>query len=111
MLARLMRVVSCPLLSHLPQLCEWYISGSPGRDGAASHLNEHCLKVWNALIANPADMLQRHNDGSFYTHAPTDIWEALHQHLSLALSTEYDIAIYDIPALPYYLDAWCCMSW
>jgi hypothetical protein len=32
--------------------------------------------------------LQRHqSDGTFYTHAPTDIWELLHHHLSLATST------------------------
>ena len=46
------------------------------------------LQIFENFVANPAELLQRHHaDGTFYTHAPTDIWELLHPHLSLATST------------------------
>jgi hypothetical protein len=45
-------------------------------------------QIFENFVANPAELLQRHHaDGTFYTHAPTDIWELLHHHLSLATST------------------------
>ena len=47
------------------------------------------VQVWNALVLRPEEMIQRHNDGTFYTHAPTDAWGALSQHVSLANSTKY----------------------
>ena len=33
-------------------------------------------------------MLQKHQNGSFYTNAPVDMWEAINQHMSLATSTK-----------------------
>jgi hypothetical protein len=30
-------------------------------------------------------------DGTFYTHAPTDMWELFHHHLSLATATSSPI--------------------
>ena len=75
------------LFEFLPALCEYYVNGEDGESGAASHLREHCLKVWDRFVENPADMLQQHQDGSFYTHVPIDTWEALNQHLKLATAT------------------------
>jgi hypothetical protein len=48
-------------------------------------------KVWESVLRSPEEMLQRHQDGTFYTHAPTDMWEAINQHISLATSTQSDI--------------------
>lgn len=82
----------CGLFDSLPILCERYVSGNPdGQGGAASHLVDHCLKVWELLLKNPGEMLQRHNDGSFYTFVPLDTWEALHSHLHLAAETKSPI--------------------
>ncbi len=39
----------------------------------------------------PEEMLQQHNNGTFYTHAPIDMWEAINQHLSLAIQTKQSI--------------------
>lgn len=85
---------SCDLFDCIAGLCRRYVNGSEsgnGGAGAASHLVDHCLKVWERLIANPSDMLQRHMDGSFYTAAPTTMWEALNQHLQLATSTQQPV--------------------
>lgn len=38
-------------------------------------------------MSDPAELLQRHQDGTMYTHAPTSMWELLHHHLSLATAT------------------------
>ena len=43
------------------------------------------------MLRSPEEMLQRHQDGTFYTHAPTDMWEAINQHISLAMSTQSPI--------------------
>jgi len=45
------------------------------------------MKVWQSVVNNPEEMLQRHQKGHFYTHAPIDMWEAINQHISLATST------------------------
>lgn len=56
-----------------------------------SHILFHyCItpQIFENFVQNPTELLQRHHsDGTFYTHAPTDIWELLHHHLSLATST------------------------
>jgi hypothetical protein len=39
-------------------------------------------------VNNPEEMIQKHSNGSFYTHAPIDMWEAINQHVSLATSTK-----------------------
>lgn len=47
------------------------------------------------FVANPSEQLQRNSaTGTFYTHAPTDIWELLHHHLSLATATSSPILSY-----------------
>jgi hypothetical protein len=56
--------------------------------GAAAHLYDHCMKVWESVVNNPEEMIQKHSNGSFYTHAPIDMWEAINQHVSLATSTK-----------------------
>lgn len=79
----------CGLLDSLPSICERYLTGShDGKGGVLSHLVDHCVKVWENLVKNPSDSLQRHQDGSFYTFVPTDLWEALNQHLTLATDTQ-----------------------
>lgn len=46
------------------------------------------MKVWSSVVNNPEEMIQKHSNGSFYTHAPIDMWEAINQHMSLATSTK-----------------------
>ncbi|RYY70371.1 hypothetical protein EON63_22685 [archaeon] len=48
-------------------------------------------QVWDNVIRQPEEMLQRRNDGSFYTNVPVDMWEAINQHISLATSTSSPI--------------------
>jgi hypothetical protein len=81
------------LFELLPDVCKLYVyGGSTGsKGGAASHLEEHCIRVWESVIKNPEEMLQRNNDGSFYTHSPVDMWEAINQHIILATSTNSPI--------------------
>ena len=79
----------CAVTKALPRLCERYVVGGDGQDGAASHLKEHCIKVWNLFLTNPEEAIQKHHvSGNFFTNSPIDIWEALNQHLSLATSTQ-----------------------
>lgn len=82
-----------PLFEVLPKVCELYVyGGSLGtKGGAAAHLYDHCNKVWNEVVKQPEEMLQKHQDGTFYTHAPIDMWEAINQHISLATSTNSPI--------------------
>jgi hypothetical protein len=78
----------CAVTRALPRLCERYVVGGDGQDGAAAHLKEHCIKVWNLFLTNPEDAIQKHHQsGNFFTNSPIDIWEALNQHLSLATCT------------------------
>ena len=79
------------LNDRIPSLCDRYINGANGNDGAAAHLIDHCAKVWANVSSKPSEMLQRHKDGSFFTYAPTDMWEALNQHLILAKVSESQI--------------------
>lgn len=87
-------ISSSPIFESLYNLCYRYVNGSgSGRegDGAASHLIDHCMKVWKRLIDSPSEMLHRHMDGSFYTAAPTAMWEAFQEHLRLATRTQSPI--------------------
>ena len=79
------------LVNYIPSLCDRYVYGDSASKGALAHLTNHCSVVWSNVIATPLQMLQQHKDGSFYTFAPTDIWEALNQHLSLAIASETKI--------------------
>jgi len=83
--------MTCLLFTDLPNLCDRYVNGSSGGrkagPGAASHLHAFCLTVWERAIKNVTDMIQQHQDSSFYTTIPTDTWELLHNHLQLAMST------------------------
>lgn len=83
----------CSAFDAVPNLCRLYVfGGSTGaKGGAAAHLYDHCIKVWENVISNPEEMLQRHNDGTFFTHTPIDMWEAINQHVSLARSTHNPI--------------------
>jgi hypothetical protein len=65
-----------------------YCALHPAQGGAAHHLYDHCMKVWDSVVNNPEEMIQKHSNGSFYTHAPIDMWEAINQHMSLATSTK-----------------------
>lgn len=103
----------CSLLEHIGPVCRLYVHGGTlgAKAGAAAHLHEHCrkvttpvsvshcllfmsnlscshCKVWDSVLRTPEDMLQRRQDGTFYTHAPTDMWEAVNQHIQLAMSTQ-----------------------
>lgn len=84
---------SCEAFDVLPVVCKLYVyGGSTGaKGGAAAHLYDHCMKVWDSVVSNPEEMLQRRNDGSFYTHAPIDMWEAINQHIALATATKSPI--------------------
>ncbi len=79
------------LVNYIPALCDRYVYGDKSSKGALAHLTNHCSVVWSNVRSNPLQMMQQHKDGSFYTFAPTDIWEALNQHLSLAISSETKI--------------------
>lgn len=81
---------TCAIFEAVPSICQLYVNGDPknGSDGTATHLVDHCIKVWNTLLQAPGELLQRHHDGSFFTHTPVDMWEALNQHLHLAASTQ-----------------------
>ena len=84
---------TCGLFDLLPRICTLYVhGGSTGsKGGANAHLYDHCIKVFTSLISNPGEMLQRRKDGSFFTHTPIDMWEAINQHISLATSTSSPI--------------------
>jgi siroheme synthase (precorrin-2 oxidase/ferrochelatase) len=84
---------SSRLFELLPDVCKLYVyGGSKGsKGGAAAHLYDHCIRVWELVIKTPEEMLQQNNDGSFYTHSPVDMWEAINQHISLATSTNSPI--------------------
>lgn len=80
----------CAIFDTLRDVCQLYVyGGSAGAKagGAGAHLYDHCNKVWESVVRDPEEMLQRHQDGTFYTHAPVDMWEAIHQHVSLASTT------------------------
>lgn len=83
----------CNVFDTIPMICRLYVyGGSTGaKGGAAHHLYDHCIKVWNNCIANPEEMLQRRNDGTFFTHTPIDMWESINLHISLATSTRTPI--------------------
>jgi hypothetical protein len=80
-----------PIFKSLSRLCDRYVNGGDGVEGAAAHLADHCSKVWDNFLVNPVEAIQRHKDGSFFTNSPIDTWEALNQHLSLATSTNCSI--------------------
>ena len=80
----------CELFERLPALCERYVNGDSDRRGcvgAAELLVDSCHNILAGLLKAPADMVQRHRDGSFYTNAPTETWSTLNQHLELAALT------------------------
>jgi len=84
---------SCCLFDYIGPICGLYVHGGTlgAKAGAAAHLYEHCRKVWDSVLRSPEEMLQRHQNGTFYTHAPTDMWEAINQHIQLAMSTQSPI--------------------
>lgn len=87
-------MLHCSLFDCLPNICDRYVNGSSCMDntnGAASHLVDHCIKVWDSVLRSPGEMLQQHNDGSFFTFMPMDTWEVLHSHLDLATETRSPI--------------------
>jgi hypothetical protein len=85
---------NCILFDYLTDLCNIYMYGGTegAGDGAAAHLYDHCYKVWESVLRNPEEMLQKHQmNGTFYTHSPIAVWEAINQHISLAMSTQSSI--------------------
>ena len=81
---------ACRLLDAIPLICHVYVNGSdalPTSTGAGAHLTAHCLGTWGRLLKSPADSILRHQDASFYTQAPVDMWRAANQHIQLASRT------------------------
>jgi hypothetical protein len=81
----------CEISERLPMICQRYVNGDShgrGTEGAASLLVDSCHNVLTELLKKPVDMVQRHQDGSFFTNAPTEMWSTLHQHLELAVMTQ-----------------------
>lgn len=77
----------------ITELCVRYVNGDPNKGpaeagGAASHLVDQCIAALEKLLKNPASLLQRNKDGSFFTEVPTEIWSVIHEHLSLASATK-----------------------
>jgi len=86
------RVNYCGVFDRMHVICNRYVSGnSTGEGGAASHLIDHCVNVWENILKKPDSMIDQHKDNSFFTHAPIDTWDALNQHLSLATETKSPI--------------------
>ena len=86
------RVNYCGIFDRMHVICDRYVSGnSNGEGGAASHLIDHCVNVWENILKTPGEMIDQYKDSSFFTHAPIDTWEALNQHLSLATETKSPI--------------------
>lgn len=83
----------CEIFGFMKRVCQVYVyGGSTGaKGGAAEHLADHCEKVWKSVASNPEEMLQRHNNGTFFTEAPINMWVAINQHMSLAMSTNSPI--------------------
>jgi hypothetical protein len=83
----------CDMFNFIQRICKLYVHGgsSGAKGGAAEHLTDHCQKVWNAVESNPEEMLQRHNNGTFFTEAPIQMWLTINQHISLATSTNSPI--------------------
>jgi hypothetical protein len=83
-----------PLGQKLTEICNRYVNGTYGVststkfEGAVHHLVPKCMDVINKFIAKPSDAIQKHDNGSFYTTVPIDLWELLNQHLELANETE-----------------------
>lgn len=86
----------CDISEYIPIMCYWYVYGSPKKknnndingNGAYYHISNHCTKVWDRVKENPSEMLQRHDDGTFFTHAPRDVWEILHQHINFSFTAK-----------------------
>lgn len=86
------RVNYCGVFDRMHVICNRYVGGNAnGTGGAASHLIDHCVNVWDNILKKPDAMIEQHKDDSFFTHAPIDTWEALNQHLSLATETKSPI--------------------
>eukprot|EP01033_Poteriospumella_lacustris_P017600 gene17600-12595_t len=83
----------CDVFQYLQRICKLYVYGgsSGAKGGAAEHLADHCHKVWQSVESNPEEMLQRHNNGTFFTEAPIQMWMAINQHIALATSTNSPI--------------------
>ena len=103
---------NCAIFQQIPNLCRSYLDGdgtstSTGtgsisndpsssisnnvnvnvREGAASHLASYCIEIWSQVAQDPDKALQRHQDGTFFTRAPLDVWRMLRQHIGLAKKT------------------------
>ena len=103
----------CELLECLPVLCERYVNGDVdhrGCVGAAELLVDSCHGILSGLLKSPADMVQRHRDGSFFTNAPTEIWSTLNQHLELAALTRSPILQVSEMCACVYVYVYACMS-
>jgi hypothetical protein len=81
----------CIVFEKLPMICEQYVNGNSNRKGAATHLMSQCVEVVSDSLKAPADIIQRHSDGSFFTNIPTDMWTIMNQHLTLAAETQSPI--------------------
>lgn len=90
---------SCRVFDRLPDICDRYVNGShiakKGTpeyfEGAVHHLIANCTKVVDNFLSRPGESVQKHENGSFYTNAPVELWTLLNQHLQLAAETDCPI--------------------
>lgn len=90
---------TCRVFDRLPDICDRYVNGShiakKGTpeyfEGAVHHLITNCTKVVDNFLSQPSESVQKHENGSFYTNAPVELWILLNQHLQLAADTDCPI--------------------
>lgn len=90
---------NCRVFDRLPDICDRYVNGShiakKGSpeyfEGAVHHLIANCTKIADDFLSKPGESVQKHENGSFYTNAPVELWTLLNQHLQLAAETECPI--------------------
>ena len=92
------RTISIPhdnkvFINALESISDRYVNGdkTTNFDGVLKHLVDNCSNVVNRFKADPAEAINRHNNGSFFTNAPLELWGILNDHLDLAAETDYPV--------------------
>ena len=90
------------LFRFLP-IVRWFIKSNDNTEKwfCSELVSEACKQAGRELLKKPTEMVQRRNDGTFFTNAPTEIWLVLNQHLELATATKSPILQVGVP--PSYL--------
>ena len=98
----------CRIFDEIPDLCQRYVDGNDRRpvggmsrgivtygrsegddSGTGSHLVNTILTLWESTLKRPQDSLQQHHqDGTFFTQNPVDVWRTLRQHITLASQSQ-----------------------